>query len=577
MRRQPMDRINKMKDPSFSNESPSFLMEGFLFSCFFAMLIFPNMVFSGNHWFQSLHLLKWVAAFVPIALIVLVLWASSFNKRAVFPFSVDFFALIWLAFLVYVTLQPLWIPIFSLPTFLRSWFFFAGLWVLYVVASNFFSMEFLSFLLWGSAIGGALSVFFAELQLRGMNGSFPFILATPGHYIANTGQQNMLGLWLAICVLNTMYLYIKKKTIVLGIPVIIFMAVIEWGLWNTTSRSAIFGIGAGILFMLVTSLRTQSKEIQKKTLAVIFIFFVILGVTIEMNKGRIGTLRQKFADVLENPASVGKRDSIWLTSWYMFRSHPLQGVGLGQYKWHYLEAQRSMRALHPEKAWQFTYWAHNEYLQWLCETGIVGGLWLLLLAGWWLWSFGGIIWRKIRLPHEILWGTSLIALILGTGLWTRPFHRIENVLWMVVAFAIANKEILGTQPLFSFFRKSKKAFFTLLGVGVLLGLLFLGQGMYGDYLLSSSFNVKDVDLQRDYLERAGKSFMVQDLAQKQLAYHYLNTGERLRNPQMVSAGLNRLYDVFQHEPHGKDLGILLNWGHRLNNETLLNELSPYTQ
>lgn len=66
-------------------------------------------------------------------------------------------------------------------------------------------------MLWGSAISGTLSVFFAELQLRGMNGFFPFILATPGHYIANTGQQNMLGLWLAICVLNTMYLYIKRK------------------------------------------------------------------------------------------------------------------------------------------------------------------------------------------------------------------------------------------------------------------------------------------------------------------------------------------------------------------------------
>jgi O-antigen polymerase len=120
LRRQAMDRINKMKDPSFSNESPSFLMEGFLFSCFFAMLIFPNMVFSGNHWFQSLHLLKWVTAFVPIALIVLVLWASSFNKRVVFFFSVDFFALIWLAFLVYITLQPLWVPISSPPNILAK-------------------------------------------------------------------------------------------------------------------------------------------------------------------------------------------------------------------------------------------------------------------------------------------------------------------------------------------------------------------------------------------------------------------------------------------------------------------------
>ena len=134
------------------------------------MLIFPNMVFSGNHWFQSLHLLKWVTAFVPIALIVLVLWASSFNKRVVFFFSVDFFALILLAFLVYIKLQPLWVPISSPPTFLRSWFFFAGLWVLYVVASNFFYG--VSLLCCGEVPLAVLERFFAELQLRGMNGFF---------------------------------------------------------------------------------------------------------------------------------------------------------------------------------------------------------------------------------------------------------------------------------------------------------------------------------------------------------------------------------------------------------------------
>jgi len=38
----------------------------------FAALVLPNIVFSGNFWFESLHLLKWAAAFAPIGILVLI-------------------------------------------------------------------------------------------------------------------------------------------------------------------------------------------------------------------------------------------------------------------------------------------------------------------------------------------------------------------------------------------------------------------------------------------------------------------------------------------------------------------------
>lgn len=559
----------------FASQSPSFLMEGFLFCCFGMVLIFPNVIFSGDYWYQTLHLMKWFFAFVPIAMMVMVLWIYSFRSHI--SFTIDFFSILWFIFLLYMAMQPVFIEISSIPSFIRGYVFFASLFALYCLTLNFFKETMLSFILWGSSIAGVLSVFFAELQLLGINGVFPFILNTPGHYIANTGQQNMFGIWLALCALNTMFLYIKKKSFNSGIIALFLLAIIEWGLWNTTSRSAIFGMAAGIFFMLIMALRTQTKETLKRTFAVVFIFLLVMAGIVEINKGRIGTLKDKFKDILDHPTSVAKRDSIWLTSWTMFRSTPVSGVGLGQYKWHYLEAQREMRHLRPEKTWQFTYWAHNEYLQWICETGVIGGGWLLLLASWWLWNFTRLLLRKRSLSYEAFWGISILALILGTALWTRPFHRIEDAVWISVAFGVANREIFLFQPLLSFSEKGQKILFTFAGMCVLSALLFFGHGLYGDRLVSLSLDSESAENKKNYLEKAATSLMVQDIAEKKLAYYYLNLGENHENPELVAIGLNRLYNVFKQQPHSRELSVLLDWGKKLENKTLIQEMSSFIQ
>ena len=81
---------------------------------------------------------------------------------------------------------------------------------LYLLTYNLFPTgNMIRVALWGANLNAAVNVVFAELQMRSLNGPFPFILNTPGYYIGNTAQQEMFGLWMAMAVLNCIYLHLS--------------------------------------------------------------------------------------------------------------------------------------------------------------------------------------------------------------------------------------------------------------------------------------------------------------------------------------------------------------------------------
>ncbi|MBN1334277.1 MAG: O-antigen ligase family protein, partial [Synergistales bacterium] len=451
-------------DPKGSDSRDALQCEGFIDPrVFFILSIIalglPNIVFSGKFWFQTLHMMKWFFAMIPIAVLAILAGYRLFrhgNRKN--SFRVDVFGWIWLLLLLYVTAQPLWTEIRSLPTFLREWFFFATLWCFYVLCYNNFQGKWLRVLFWIAAANAVFNVIFAELQFAGLNGPFPFILPTPGHYIGNTGQQNMFGFWLAICGLNLVGLFgflRERKDNVLSsrgpaellpeLLCLVFLFIIGWGLWGSTSRSSILSLACGILFMVLTVVRVPGRLSLKRVFIAILILILALSSSILFNSQRMQRTLTKTVEIVKNYRSIGKRDSIWMTSWTMFRMQPVSGVGLGQYKWHYLDAQKEMLKDYPEKDWKYTYWAHNEYLQWFCEAGLLPGLILIFMAFWWLWNFIRSLVMKKNISSEAIWACSLLFLIWFNALWTRPFHRIEDALWMSLAFAIANREILPVE------------------------------------------------------------------------------------------------------------------------------------
>ena len=176
-------------------------------------LALPNIIYSGIKFADTLHILKWAVAGVPVAIAVII--ASSGIMRSSTlreKLKLDIFALLWMVILAYCMIMLLWTDISSPTAFWLELVCFTCVWAFYVLSVNAFPSWGLPVIVVSGAINSAVNVLFAELQIRGLNSlaflrSTPFssleafasiILPTPANYIGNTAQQNMFGLWSAV-------------------------------------------------------------------------------------------------------------------------------------------------------------------------------------------------------------------------------------------------------------------------------------------------------------------------------------------------------------------------------------------
>lgn len=562
-------------------------------------LALPNLVYSGVSFADTLHIMKWTVTGLPIAAALLVAgWRLFRYGRDRVDFGIDLFGALWAALLAYCVAQVAWVRISSFTTLAHELLCFAAVWAFYLLTVAVFPNGAIRPLLWLANINGALNVLFAELQIRSLNDlaflrEVPLlggladlsslILPTPYNYIGNTAQQNMFGLWMAVCVMSSVYLFIayavrpngRRRHPAVTALNLLLMAVNIWGLWNSTSRSGILSLFAGLFVLGLVVLVHFGRDYAKRLGLVILLFAAVLGGAMLLNRARAVELVAKTVDMVQDAGSVGGRRGIWTTSWTMFKQHP-QGVGVGQYKWHYLEAQREAFKTH-DYNWQYTHWAHNEFLQWFCEAGVAGGGLLLLMFGLWFFAFFGKVFRGDRLSPEVIWACSLVALISFNALWTRPFHRIENILWLALAFAVTNREVLtgrlGWRATFS------SGFTRLIGVlfmaGSLAGAVYLGSGIQGNLLLRQALSTRSASLQRSLLERTARHPMVRQDALKNLGYHYLQVGEQTNDVQTMGRGFNILWQHFRREPHSEEMGVLLQWAQRFQQVEILKELVSF--
>lgn len=571
-----------------------------LYVAFFITFSIPNLVFSGRSWFDTLHIMKWFVAMIPVAIVSLTAGIQLLRygaKRT--NFMLDPFAGVWLLLLLLITAQPVLIQIQSLSGYVKEWFFFATLLGVYILAYNApIPKQFHRVLLWGSSVNAAINVVFAELLIRNLNSGFSFILDVPGNYIGNTAQQEMFGLWMAMAVLNCIYLHLSyvedqpEGTNALKRPAVLanlfFLAVNSWGLWSSTARGAILSLIVSFIVLVLGLWRTGEGKALKRAsklfgIVLLLLVIVLAGGSIT-GSGRNFALVSKMMDMVQNPTSVGNRISIWRTSWEVFLQKPVLGVGLGQYKWHFLDGQRMMFAKHPELSndpeyeWQYTYWAHSEYIQWLCETGIIGAILLGLLGLWWLYSFLSALIKNKKLPPECIWGTAMLFLLWFDALFSRPYHRIENAVWMSLAFALANKTLL---PNISSWTKMDHEFvfkcFGGLMAGIsLCGFVFMYGGMAGDQLMyKARVERSSAQEKHDQLQKAGKYLMSRDDANEELGYFYLRLAQTSESAEAFADGITQLYTSFKKRPTSRLLFDLVGIGKQMNNKELLRDLATY--
>ncbi|MDR1650755.1 MAG: O-antigen ligase family protein [Synergistaceae bacterium] len=566
-------------------------------AAFFFSLVLPNLIYSGIGWFDTLHIMKWAAAMIPAAVMTIAAGVRLFRFGANRTgFVLDAFSAGWLAVILLITAQPAFIKLTSGATFVKEWFFFAALWAVYTLACSVRPRDrFFRAILWGSSVNAAINVLFAELLIRDMNKGIPFIMDVPGNYIGNTGQQEMFGLWMAIAVFNCIFLHTRysggwKKGVKSRFLIsanLFLLAVCSCGLWRSTARGAILSLAVAVFILLICMFRNREYRavINISALFGIVLVFMVLVITLSPTSGtnRGGALADKMLDMVKNPGTFGGRIAIWRISREIFLKEPVTGVGLGHYKWHFLDGQRIFFSKYPELAgtagydWQYTYWAHSEYLQWLCETGIIGAAMLGLLALWWLYSFVMMLVRRKNFPPEALWGCALIFLLWFDALFSRPFHRIENAVWMSFAFALANRTILPGGARWAK-RENDLAYRTFGGFIAavsLLGLIFLGGGMIGDQLILRAWRSPSIEEKEALLSMAESFPMARDDALDMKAYIHFSYGMRNKDPDRYTSGADELYRAFAARPNSERLYRLYDISRELNDVDTLRKIIPY--
>ncbi len=114
---------------------------------------------------------------------------------------------------------------------------------------------------------------------------------------------------------------------------------------------------------------------------------------------------------LANPESFSLRLSYWRVGLRIFSDYWLTGVGLGNFKWAYPVYQQLGDGNVQE--------AHNSYLQALAETGLLGGLAIVLFWGWLLlWLLARIAQEEDAHRRRLLLGllAGLLAFLVHAGI-----------------------------------------------------------------------------------------------------------------------------------------------------------------
>ena len=616
-------------------------------------LVVPNLIYSGTNFADTLHILKWTATGVPVAFAVFIAGLRLFiygSERI--KIKLDIFAVTWAVILIYCLLQPLWVKISSPTGYVLEMVCFLTVWAYYVISVSSFPEWGLRLILVLASLNAAINTIFAELQLRYMNDlafltGTPFeflkrystlILPTPPHYIGNTAQQNMFGLWLAVATLGAVYLFVfdvwkkdteehgKKifipsicialavvclkfcifdKSIISGIIaaalilgaflsvkflhgskhvyfavfVLLLAGFNYWGLLNSTSRSANLAFFGGIGLMFILSALKFGKNYVLRFAGIAIVLIVVFWASLYGQ--RLGYTIEKVEEVLEHVETIGKRRGIWTTSFAMVKEHP-EGVGIGQYKWHYIEAQReAFKTIRDDwYEWQYTHWAHNEFLQFFCEGGIIGGIMFLIMYMFWFIPSTIGFFRKKIVSEGCIWGFCLASLITFCAVFTRPFHRIENMVWIALAIALSNREFFPSLKFSSGFEIlksniSRKIIAVICVLSSLSGIVYICSGIYGNYILRQALSTQNANLQRYLLDEANKHPIVREETQRNLGYHYLSLGEQENDTELLSEGFNILWAHFNREPHSEDISKLLNFAQRYQLEDVLREIASY--
>ncbi|GHS93874.1 O-antigen polymerase [Synergistales bacterium] len=530
----------------------------------FSIVSLPVLVFNGHGWYPHTHLFKWIVTFPVVAygagsyaIMLLMKRGDAWLTRT---------DVAWLALILLFALQGAFIPVRNFSEWVRNWYFFAALGGAVFFLRMLTIDDALPAILRSVAVTGGVSVIIGFIQRFDPTAVRPFIFdirTAQDRFAANTGLDNILGVYLALAVIGGCWLLIRRARISTSVIDILLLALNLVGIWMTGSRSALLSCAVGVMALLL-ALSPDKRQVKKiAACATMALAVIISAAYIAPDALKVKRRNMSDAFSLEGVSPIKEgRYTIWGISLEVIKTAPLFGVGLGNYKWNYMDA---MAAFSEKTNVQpiYTYWAHNEYLQLIAEVGIAGGALFFILLLRYLWLAVSARPENLKREHSyaLAWSFAAIVVLAVDSCFSRPFHRVDTAFTLSLAGALISKICDKPVALEKHARIIiSGAIFLIAFSGVaLFADSFSDQRYIGEYFYNSSYVALSPSSVR---ERYGQALILEDaylqlVARENYKRARMNFGDDDKNNENYQDAVRVLSEYFKTEPRYDELNMLM--------------------
>ena len=362
------------------------------------------------------------------------------------------------------------------------------------------------------------------------------------------GQPNWLAAWLVALIPITWARIIKQKgdKVVFKSTIPYFLSALFFTvLLFTGSRSGILGFGvAGIIFWGLVFLKYKSEYIKEFLISNIILVIIaaffgtqftpsIFNVVARSQNNQSEAVTQVGGTALETGGTESGtiRKIVWQGAFEIWKHYPIFGTGVETFAYSYYQYRPVAHNLTSE--WDYIYnKAHNEYLNFMANTGTVGIIAYLTMIG-----FAVYQTIKIYRPRESNSEKSTnhnldVALLAGyssilvTNFFGFSVVPVQLLFYLYPAFAII---LVGADSVEkernTSLNPNQKALNWAIAFGTLGALFIICRYWYADYLYATGANYNKAgrqDMAIPYLNRAIKLAPNQSIYYGELARAYTN-------------------------------------------------------
>src|SRR5439155_23220680 len=229
-------------------------------------------------------------------------------------------------------------------------------------------------------------------------GAGVYIAAQPTNWMFGTvGQPNNFADYLGCAVISVAFLHARNS---LGLlPALLIALPLAAGMALSGSRASwgYFAIALAIVPLLrLGGHPPEARRILQLACLALPVFLLVQILNLYTGifvgpEGRPSSSGERLISYLE-VAGAGERPirfQLFLYAWLMFLSHPLLGVGFGEYAWRAFELSAQLGSASPPGLDRHS---HNLFLQLLAETGIAGLSCVAIPLVSWFWR---LPWRSL--------------------------------------------------------------------------------------------------------------------------------------------------------------------------------------